>query len=115
MMHELSLVRSLLDIVDRYGEDQGFRKVNSLRLSFGILSSIDSLALSFAFDTLSKQTVAEGARLDLEIIPALVYCFDCEKEIGTESYQGVCPACKGSRIILTGGTEELKLIEMDVD
>jgi Zn finger protein HypA/HybF involved in hydrogenase expression len=31
-----------------------------------------------------------------------------------DSYEAACPQCKGGEIMLTGGTEELKLIEMEV-
>lgn len=114
-MHELSLIRSLLDIIDNYSIEHGFHKVNVLNLSFGRLSSIDPQALTFAFEIQSKATIAEGARLEFEILPAGVFCFDCEEEIRTETYRGCCPLCEGSQIILTGGMEELKLKEIDVD
>jgi len=114
-MHELALIRSMLDIVEDYAITHGFHKVNALNLSFGRHSSIDLKALSFAFEMQSKQTIAEGARLEFEILPAVVFCFDCQEEIRTEAFGGCCPRCEGSQILLTGGMEELKLIEMDVD
>jgi hydrogenase maturation protease len=40
-MHEMSLVSSMLDIVDEYAARHAFRQVNVLRLSFGALSAID--------------------------------------------------------------------------
>ncbi len=40
-MHELSLIRSMLDIVEDYAITKGFHKANTLNLSFGRLSSID--------------------------------------------------------------------------
>ena len=114
-MHELSLTRNLLDIVDEYAARHGFRVVHSMKLSFGRLSCIDAESLKFSFDVLSKGTKAQGARLDLEILPAVVYCFTCEKEFELESYLSECPQCHGNDILLSAGTQELKLIEMDVD
>jgi hydrogenase nickel incorporation protein HypA/HybF len=32
-----------------------------------------------------------------------------------ETYSAICPKCGGEEVILTGGTEELRILEMDVD
>ena len=114
-MHELSLTRSLLDIVDEYAERHGFRVVHSLKLSFGRLSCIDAEALKFSFEVLSQGTAAQGALLEMEILPVIVYCFSCEKEFELKSYPSACPQCQGGDILLSAGTQELKLMEMDVD
>ncbi len=114
-MHELSLIQSLLDIVDEYAARHRFEKVNCLQLSFGCMSCIDPKSLEFAFDVQSKGTKAEGARLEFDIRPAVIYCFSCEQEHEQQHYSGDCPQCGGRQVTLTGGTEELKLVEMDVD
>jgi len=31
------------------------------------------------------------------------------------SWTTTCPLCRGEEVLLTGGTEELKFLEMDVD
>jgi len=49
IMHELSLIRSLLDIVEDYAAKHRFHRVHSLKLSFGQLSCLDAQALEFAF------------------------------------------------------------------
>lgn len=114
-MHELSLIESLLNIVDDYAAADGFIRVNSLKLSFGRLSGLDRQCLEFAFSVQSVGTKAEGAVLDCEILPARIRCLDCQQEFALEGAWDCCPSCQSQDILLTGGTEELKLIEMDVD
>jgi hydrogenase nickel incorporation protein HypA/HybF len=114
-MHELSLTQSLIDIVEDYAHREGFNCVNVLKLSFGRLSCIDPGALAFAFDIQSRGTKAEGARLEFDIRPAVLYCLSCERESLSGSFQPLCPRCGSGEVILAGGTEELKLLEMDVD
>ena len=114
-MHELSLVQSLLEIVEEQGRKTPFETVNSLLLSFGRLSCIDPQALRFAFSVQSQGTRAEGAVLRFDIRPVTVYCLNCEKELSPPSFTGECPDCSGSEVLLTGGTEEMKLIEMEVN
>jgi hydrogenase nickel incorporation protein HypA/HybF len=114
-MHELFLTGSLLDMVEEYAGREGFAKVRSLKLSFGCLSCIDPASLEFAFGVQAKGTKAEGTRLEFDIRPAVLYCLACEREFSSGAYQGACPSCGGAELLLTGGTEEMKLLEMEVD
>ncbi len=114
-MHEMSLVRSILDIVEEYAARQNFSEVKSITLSFGKASTVVPSALTFAFEVLSEGTPAHGAELKFDIKPVLIYCLSCTKDFMVESYEAVCPVCKGNEVMLSGGTEELKLIEMEVE
>ncbi len=114
-MHELSLTQSILALVEEYGAQHGFEKVNCLYLRFGRLSCIDAGALQFAFDVQSRGTKAEGARLEFDIRPVVVYCFSCEREYAQDTFTGSCPACSGHEVAVTAGNEDLQLVEMDVD
>ena len=68
IMHELSLIRSLLDIVEDYAAKHRFHRVHSLKLSFGRLSCLDAQALKFAFDVQSAGTKAEGRSWSLTFV-----------------------------------------------
>lgn len=114
-MHELSLVQNLLEIIEDYSESKGFDRVNSLRLSYGAMSCIDKSTLEFTFSVLSKGTRAENADLIMETLPIVIYCMKCEKEFVCKALPDTCPDCKGGEILMSSGTEELRLIEMDVD
>ena len=114
-MHELSLTLSLLDIVEDYAVKHRFGRVKTLKLSFGRLSCLDPQALKFAFEVQSAGTRAEGAGFNFEIIPARITCLTCNREVEVASWTTTCPLCGGEEVLLTGGTEELKFLEMDVD
>jgi hydrogenase nickel incorporation protein HypA/HybF len=114
-MHEMSLVQSIIEIIDEYAKKENFKKVESISLSFGKASTVVPAALEFAFEVLSENTIAQGARLEFDIKPVVIYCLSCDKNFEIDSYEAVCPVCNGGEIMLTGGTEELKLIEMEVE
>lgn len=114
-MHEMSLTQSILAIIEEHAKQHGFSKVNSIRLSFGRLSSIEPETLNFAFEVLSEGTRAQGARLLFDILPVSIYCMHCEQTCELSAYAPRCPRCGSAEVMLQGGTEEIKLIEMDVD
>lgn len=114
-MHELSLVGSMLDIVEEYAARHRFAKVNSLKLSFGALSCIEPSALEMSFEVLSKETKAQGARLEFIVHPALIHCLACKQDRTVAEYPVSCPDCKSDEVALVGGFEDLRLEELDVD
>jgi len=115
-MHELSLVHSLLELIAGQAAEHGFSQVNLVKLSCGRLSGVEPRALEFAFTNTTPGTLCAGARLELDILPLRLYCFDCEKEVLSPTADPtVCPACGGNQVTVCGGLEELRLEELDVD
>lgn len=114
-MHELYLAESVLNIVQEYAARQQFKKVNSILLSFGRLSCIEPKSLQFAFEVQAKDSLAQDAALQFKILPSVIHCFSCDRDLKLEVYEGICPFCKGEEVLLVGGTEELQILEMDVD
>jgi hydrogenase nickel incorporation protein HypA/HybF len=114
-MHELYLAQSILDIVEELASKQQFAKVNSISLSFGRLSCIEPKSLQFAFEVQAKETLAQKAVLQFTIQPAVIHCFSCDKDLEVDTYEAVCPSCHGVEVMLVGGTEDLQILEMDVD
>ena len=115
-MHELSLVQSLLTIIEDHAKEHGFTKVNQVNLTCGRLSSVEPAALDFAFKTLTQDGICATAELKLDILPLKVHCYDCNREfISPGSDPTTCPGCRGDQVTVTEGWQELQLIEMDVD
>lgn len=114
-MHELYLAESIINIVKDYADRDGFAKVNGILLSYGRLACIESKTLQFAFDVQSKDTPAQGAALQFKILPAAIHCFSCQKDLEVNAHTGICPSCGGAEVVLTAGTEELQILELDVD
>jgi hydrogenase nickel incorporation protein HypA/HybF len=114
-MHELYLAESIIHILKDYAERDGFKKVNSVSLSYGRLSCIEAKTLQFAFDVQAKDTLAQGASLEFQMLPAMIHCFSCEKDLEVKAHTGDCPSCGGNEVMLIAGTEELQILELDVD
>jgi hydrogenase nickel incorporation protein HypA/HybF len=114
-MHEMSLVGSMLDIIEDYAAKHQFGTVNVLKLSFGALSCIEPSALQMSFDVLSRDTRAEGARLEFTVHPPVIHCITCSEDLQVSEYPSPCPKCSCDEVALVGGFEELRLEEMDVD
>jgi hydrogenase nickel incorporation protein HypA/HybF len=101
-MHELSVTQSVLDIVLRHANRSNARRVLAINLVIGELTGFVDDSIQFYFDFMSKDTMAEGAKLNFERIPARVRCHACGAEyVPPDSRLWACPECEalGSEII----------------
>jgi hydrogenase nickel incorporation protein HypA/HybF len=93
-MHELSIAVSLIDMASEEAEKLGGVRVEALRLKLGPLSGVVRDALLFSFDLAAAGTAVEGARLEIEDVPVVVFCQNCNTERPLPSIQHFrCPVC----------------------
>ena len=92
---------------------QGASRIHELRLRVGVLSSAVPDALRFAFDAVSAGTMAEGASLSIETVPAKGWCATCAAEFGSDGLLAECPRCGGWSDELRSG-RELDIVSIEV-
>ncbi|MEL6248692.1 MAG: hydrogenase maturation nickel metallochaperone HypA [Cyanobacteria bacterium J06648_16] len=112
-MHEVSLMEATLSLALDHAKAQGAQKIHRLGLQVGERSGIVPEALSFAFDVVSPGTLAAGATLQLETVPALCYCDRCQQTFRPEDWVYACPRCQLlSTTVCQGDSLDLTLLEM---
>ena len=62
-MHEVSLCESIMRIIERQAQRDGFSRVEKVALTVGDMSGASTEALAFCFPLVAKGTCAEGATL----------------------------------------------------
>jgi hydrogenase nickel incorporation protein HypA/HybF len=92
-MHELSITQNILNIVGDYAGRAVAQKVTVIHLVVGELTGFVDDSIQFYFDMLSPGTMAEGARLEIQRIPAEVRCRSCGAIFALEGYKWTCPLC----------------------
>jgi len=112
-MHELSICEGLLDILQDVARREGVTRICRVRLRFGALAYVEPQALEFAFEVVTRGTVAEGAELIFEIQPAEAHCEDCGHDFAVERHAVPCPRCGGNRLAIHGGTE-MRVVALEV-
>lgn len=113
-MHELSVTENLLDLALRHAAAKGAAHITDLHLVIGQLSSIVDDSVQFYWDIVSEGTLAEGARLHFERIPAEMHCQDCQQRFALNQDDFGCPACGSLRIKVSKGDEfYLESIEIE--
>jgi hydrogenase nickel incorporation protein HypA/HybF len=115
-MHELPVTKSICDIVLRHAASNDATRVLSVTLEIGALSDLQREWLQRYFDHLSRGTVAEGARLDIDRVPAVFRCKGCQQSFEVLSLVDgglACRQCQSENVILvSGGQYMVKRIEV---
>ena len=111
-MHEVSLVESIVTALEKMMEEEEWKNIVEVRLRVGILRQVNPEILSFAFETVTKGTSLEGARLLVTDVPLEYRCRDCGQMWGEEN--GLCPVCgSASRETLAGMELEIESLEVE--
>jgi len=112
-MHEISLCESALQVISDQAKSDGFSKVKRVWLELGSLSCAEPEAMRFAFDSVAKGTLAEGAELIIEQVPAEGRCHQCGRTVPVSHYAELCPGCGIVRLDTSGG-DQLRIRELEV-
>ncbi|HET6751561.1 MAG TPA: hydrogenase maturation nickel metallochaperone HypA [Actinomycetes bacterium] len=110
-MHELGFGEAILDAVERRAAG---RRVTRVRVRVGALHRVVEPALDQAFSLVSSGTVADGAAVDLVVVPVRVRCLGCGHRAEAGDALAVCAECGGTDLELEGGDDlVLESIELD--
>jgi hydrogenase nickel incorporation protein HypA/HybF len=106
-VHELSLASAIVDTVERHAEGRPVRVIN---MTVGALRQVVPASLELYVEIVGRDTVCEGARLEVEVVPARLAC--CGGEWEPPSFR--CPRCGGGGEVVAGDEFMVESIQIDV-
>jgi hydrogenase nickel incorporation protein HypA/HybF len=104
-VHEMSIAQSLLEIILEQVDLHRLESVKVITLQIGEMAAVVPESLTFCFDMLSKDTIASGAVLEIETIPVVARCSNCETVFQVEDLKFVCPDCGEVALEMVSGRE----------
>jgi hydrogenase nickel incorporation protein HypA/HybF len=113
-MHEFSIATSLLEIISQEARAYQGARVKAVTLRIGTLSGVVPEALEFAFQVLSEDTVAKGARLVIERVSLRIACNTCGMVSTPADPFIICPHCKSGDVEIRAG-RELEIESMEIE
>ena len=106
-MHELGIITNIFTILEQVAAEHRLTRIHTVRLKLGKLQQIVPDMLVFAFETVAKDTVAEGAALEVEDVPIVMRCQSCEHEFIVDDHCYICPRCEHTGLTMLSGMEIL--------
>lgn len=103
-MHELSICRSIADIVNQHAEG---RDVQTVHLRIGRLRQIVPDTLVYCWSLVSENTALDGSELRVESVPARIRCTECGHEETIDTPIMRCGQCESRQVSIVAGEEFL--------
>ena len=112
-MHEISVMQSAMEIAMEQAKANNAQQIHRVNMRVGALAGVIPDSLEFAFDIVVQGTMAEGAKLEIEYVPALCHCTNCGSEFEPKDFFYECPNCSALTVELLHGKElELSYLEV---
>ncbi len=110
-MHELSVAGAVFETVERHAAG---RPVTVVRLRVGRLRQVVPESLRFYWEIVARETICDGARLELEDVAAELACSECDRRWAPELPAFRCSRCGSTAVEVTAGEElEVEYIEVE--
>ena len=106
-MHELAVCQEMLRQVEQIAINRAAIAVDSIRVQIGPLSGVEARLLRQAFPLAAAGTLAEHARLDIELLPLRVHCRQCGADTDASPNRLICGKCGDYHTQLLSGDELL--------
>jgi hydrogenase nickel incorporation protein HypA/HybF len=114
IMHEIRIAEDLSAIVLETAGKEKLSKVTKVNISFGQLVQIVPDIFEFAFRESVRNSIAEEAEVDIEIIPVKMKCINCGKDFQVKENRFACNICNSTDLLIISGNELfIKSIEGD--
>ena len=112
-MHEMSIARSILDIVQEEVARNEVEHLAVINIAVGKLSAVVPQQLTFCFSMITLDTNLAGATLNIREVPLGYVCGSCREEFTSEEMSLVCPACgEKNPQLITGRELNIESIEV---
>lgn len=107
-MHELGIVFHIIRSVEEVARANNVRHVNAVTLELGEVSGVLEDYLQDCWNwAAAKSEILQGARLQVEVIPAKTLCEDCGIVYPTVAHGRTCPGCGSGHTHLLQGNETM--------
>jgi hydrogenase nickel incorporation protein HypA/HybF len=111
-MHELRIAEDLSAIVSETAEKENLSKVTRVNICFGQMVRIVPEIFEFAFRETMRNSVAEDAELNIEVLPVKMKCSCCGNDFQVTENRFSCNICGSTGLeIITGNELFIKSIE----
>jgi len=105
VMHELRIAEDLSVIVLEAAKNGNLTKVSKVNIIFGQMIQIVPDIFEFAFRESVRETIAENAEIDIEIMPLKMKCRSCGKDFHVNENRFECENCRSADLDIINGKE----------
>lgn len=115
-MHELPVTKEIMQIALKYAKDNNALKIVRVTVKVGEIRDMIEHVTQRYWDYISRDTIAEGAKIKFNYVPIRFLCEDCGKlyEVDIRSLNKInCSKCDSLEASLING-KELSIEDIEI-
>lgn len=113
-VHELGIANQIFELLENEAKTRN-AKVSGVKLIIGRMSGIMPDSLVFLLQTISKDTICDGVKIEFEMVDPGFKCKDCGHLFTAEEYNFICPKCgNGDCDMISGSDLIVEKIHMEL-
>jgi hydrogenase nickel incorporation protein HypA/HybF len=113
-MHELTLAERAIALAEAVARNAGARRITRVRLAIGVLAHVDADTLAYCCGMVARDTLAEGAEIQIEPVAGEAWCATCEQQVELSQAGTPCPHCGGFKLEITDG-DQMRILDISVE
>lgn len=112
-MHELGIVFHIADSIEAIAKENELTSVSKVVIELGEVSGVvEDYLTDCWYWSAEKSDLFRGCVMEIEKLPAVTVCENCNETYPTLRYAKICPHCNSSNThLLTGNEINIKEIE----
>ena len=114
-MHEMGIAMQIIEIATAsIPDDMAGARVAKINLKVGQLSAVVPDSLRFCFEIASQDTPLGAAELNIEEVPVVIHCEECQARWTIDEPIFTCRKCGSGEIKVVSGRElDIDSIELE--
>ena len=113
-MDEHEITTGLMEIIDQTAYRNSVKRVRKVHVELGGCRIFDPKQLQTDFAHAARNTVAEGAELEIKVLPVRRHCQSCGDTFDGDAHDLPCPHCGHPHTCPVTG-EEARVVDMEVE
>lgn len=113
-MHELTLAENIVQLVEQTASRERARRVKTVYVEIGRLAAVDTDALRFAFEVVTRSGSTATAQLTIIDVDGAGTCSDCGAATPMNDLYAVCAQCGSAHVHVISG-HEMRVKEIEIE
>ena len=108
-MHSLAMAQDILEAALIEAKKHHGERIKAITVRIGEEDFLESDSLQFCLEAMAKGTIAEGARMEVELVSTMARCRGCDFVFPVEDHLPICPRCGEGDLEIILGDEPLSV------
>jgi hydrogenase nickel incorporation protein HypA/HybF len=109
-LHELSIAQDILQAVLSEAQKAGGKRIEGIHVKAReSIHHMEDYSLETCLEAIAKGTIAEGVKIEIELIPPTLRCKECDFTFLAQGSTLLCPRCRSGKL------EELDAEKIDLE